>query len=177
MRAILSFLSSKSCHFYFPILEQRFFLYDSSWISKVCLASHHETLDTYLYDFRFIAFTAAGLCEASGGQLVSLAYTPRRSLRSPPAWNIKKNRRNTSENKFWWGKNLKPKIFEEKNLEKKSRKFFRNFFFDFPKFFPVEIFHMMSRLRMQNNTIIGQGVPEIWGGTDRQTDSGWGFII
>ena len=32
----------------------------------------------------------------------------------------------------------------------------------------VEIFHMMSRLRMQNLAIIGQGVPELQGVTDRQ---------
>ena len=40
-------------------------------------------------------------------------------------------------------------------------------FFDFPKFFSVEIFHMMSTLRMQNFSIIGQGVPEIQGVTHR----------
>ena len=46
-----------------------------------------------------------------------------------------------------------------------------NFFFDFPNFFSVEIFHMMSRLRMQNFPVIGQGVPEIFVRTsDRQTN-------
>ena len=150
-----------------------------TWVNWISCVFPSEMFNLCLNFYSLLAVDGAfgSYSEASGGRLASLAYTPRRSLRSPPAWNIKKNRRNTSENKFWWGKNLKPKIFEEKNLEKKSRKFFRNFFFDFPKFFPVEIFHMMSRLRMQNNTIIGQGVPEIWGGTDRQTDSGWGFII
>ena len=72
-------------------------------------------------------------------------------------------------------KNLQPK----KKSKKKSWKFFRNFFFfDFPKFFSVEIFHMLSTLRMQNYTIIAQGVPEIQGVTDTHTDKlSPGFII
>ena len=66
---------------------------------------------------------------------------------------------------------MKPKFFEEKKFAKKIVKIFlKIFFFDFPKFFSVEIFHMMSRLRMQNNTVIGQGVPEISVRTDRHTD-------
>ena len=82
---------------------------------------------------------------------------------------------------------LQPKIFKGKNrrkiLKKKSRKFWkiksrkfwkkksRNFFFSiFQNFFSVEIIYMMSRLRTQNFTIIGQGVPEIQGVTDTQTD-------
>ena len=36
------------------------------------------------------------------------------------------------------------------------------FFCDFSKFFPIEIFHMVCRLRIENFTIIGQGVPEIF---------------
>ena len=57
--------------------------------------------------------------------------------------------------------NLKLKKFWKKKIVK-------SFFFDFPKFFSVKIFHMMSRLRMQNLEIIGQGVPELQGVTDRQ---------
>ena len=54
--------------------------------------------------------------------------------------------------------------------KKKIREnFFEILFFDFPKIFSVEIFHMMSTLCMQNYSIIGQGVPEIQGVTDRQT--------
>ena len=63
-----------------------------------------------------------------------------------------------------FGKNFGKKKFE-KNRE--------NFFFDFPKFFSVEIFHMMnmmSRLRIQNFAIIGQGVPEISVRTDTRTN-------
>ena len=52
-----------------------------------------------------------------------------------------------------------------KKIEKNREK---NFFFDFPKFFSVEIFHMMSRLRMQSFNIIGQVVPEISVRTHRQ---------
>ena len=36
---------------------------------------------------------------------------------------------------------------------------------DLTEFFPVEIFHMKGRSRMQNFTLIGQGVPEIQGVT------------
>ena len=55
-----------------------------------------------------------------------------------------------------WGirRNLKPKTIEEKKWIKKKKKHVH--FFEF--FFFVEIFHMMSRLRMQ-------GVPEIQGVT------------
>ena len=42
--------------------------------------------------------------------------------------------------------------------------------FDFPKFFSVEIFHMMSRLRMQFFSIIGQEVPALHLVTDRHTN-------
>ena len=38
------------------------------------------------------------------------------------------------------------------------------------KFFSVEIFHMMSRLRIQNFMIIGHGVPELRGGTNTHTN-------
>ena len=52
-----------------------------------------------------------------------------------------------------------------KNLTKKKigKKFEKKFKKqkEIVKFFSVEIFHMMSRLRMQNFTIIGQGVSEI----------------
>ena len=41
------------------------------------------------------------------------------------------------------------------------------FFCDFPKFFPVEIFHTVSTLRIQNFMIIGQGVPGIFEWTDK----------
>ena len=59
---------------------------------------------------------------------------------------------------------------KKKNLEKNRENFFKMFFFfDFPRNFSVEIFYMISILRMQNNMIIGQGVPEIRGGTDTQT--------
>ena len=44
------------------------------------------------------------------------------------------------------------------------------FFFDFLKFFSVEIFHMMSTLRMQNYPIIGEGVSALQVRTHRQTD-------
>ena len=54
----------------------------------------------------------------------------------------------------------------------KKKKNREKFFFEFLKFFSVEIFHMMSILRIQNFTIIGQGVPEIRGGTDKQTQVG-----
>ena len=68
-------------------------------------------------------------------------------------------------------KNLKPKIFEEKKIKKKKKKFVKIFskifFFDFSKFFSVEILHMMSTLRMQFFSIIGQRVPEIQGVTHK----------
>ena len=57
--------------------------------------------------------------------------------------------------------------FGEKKCLVKNFFFFKKnilskiFFFEFPKFFSVEIFHMMSRLRMQSFMIIGGGVPEI----------------
>ena len=68
-------------------------------------------------------------------------------------------------------KNLKPNFFEEK---KNREIFFEIFFSDFPKKFSVEIFHMISILRMQFFAIIGQGVPEIRGGTHKLSP---GFII
>ena len=61
---------------------------------------------------------------------------------------------------------------KEKKFVKIFSKFF--FFFDFPKKISVEIFYMMSTLRMQNYTIIGQGVPEISVRTHRLSP---GFII
>ena len=69
---------------------------------------------------------------------------------------------------------VKKKKFKKirKNREKigkKKKKNRENFFFEFSKIFSVEIFHMMSRLRVQNFTIIGQGVPEIRGGTHKHT--------
>ena len=68
---------------------------------------------------------------------------------------------------------------DKKNLRKigKIRKIFLKkifrqnfFFFDFPKFFSVEIFHMMSRLRMQNFMTIGQGVSALRMVTDTRTN-------
>ena len=56
-----------------------------------------------------------------------------------------------------------------KNLTKKIGKKFKKQK-EIVKFFSVEIFHMMSRLRMQSFMIIGQGVPEKRGGTDTHTD-------
>ena len=53
------------------------------------------------------------------------------------------------------------KNFEKKKFEKKKNR--QNFFFDFPKFFSIEVVYMKSRLHTQNFTIIGQGVPEIRG--------------
>ena len=54
----------------------------------------------------------------------------------PPEKSIKYFRKNK---KNWWRKHLKPKIFEEKKLEKIGKKnlwkFFRNYFFRFSKFF------------------------------------------
>ena len=43
-------------------------------------------------------------------------------------------------------------------------------FFDFAKFFSIEVVYMMSRLRMQNFMIIGQGVPAVEVVTDKQTN-------
>ena len=69
---------------------------------------------------------------------------------------------------------LSRKFFEhEKYLEEifqKKKKKSRKFFLDFANFFPVEIIYMMSKLRTQNFTIIGQGVPEIQGVTDGHTE-------
>ena len=96
---------------------------------------------------------SGGLCEASGGRLASLAYTPHRSLRSPASlWKSspQKMTKNISVKNCCWRKNLE----SEKNLKKKNREnFFQNFIFRFS----VEIFHVMSRLRMQNFLVIGQG--------------------
>ena len=61
---------------------------------------------------------------------------------------------------------LRKKIGKKKNREK----FFENFFFDFPKNFSVEILHLMSTLRMQFFSIIGQGVPALQGRTHTHTD-------
>ena len=118
------------------------------------------------------------LCEASGGRLASLAYTARHSLRSPsPLWkNIRENHPPKNRVKYYkkklhmWKKNCAVENFcSKKNFEKKIHEF-RNFFFSiFRKKIPVEIFYMINRLRMQNFTIIGQGVPEISVGTNRQT--------
>ena len=57
---------------------------------------------------------------------------------------------------------------QKKKIKIIRENFFEIFFFDFPNFFSVEIFHMMSTLRMQNYTIIGRGVPEIQGVTHTQ---------
>ena len=65
------------------------------------------------------------------------------------------------------------KNFEKKKNLKKNR---QNFFFDFPKFFSIEVVYMRSRLRMQNFMIIGQGVPEIQGVTHGQNQSGIHYI-
>ena len=62
---------------------------------------------------------------------------------------------------------ISEKISKKKILKKKNR---QNFFFDFPKFFSIEVVYMKSRLRMQNFMIIGQGVPEIQGVTHRRTN-------
>ena len=64
-------------------------------------------------------------------------------------------------------KNLK---ISEKILEKKFEKYREIFFFDFPKKISVEIFHMVSRLRMQSFMIISQGVPAVEVVTDKQTN-------
>ena len=93
-----------------------------------------------------------GWCEACGAKLASLAFEGA----SPPFCG-------PCGKKFPTKKIWIRKFFEHRNLEKNRE----IFFFDFPKFFSVEIFHMMSGLRMQNITIIGQGVPEIRGVTDR----------
>ena len=72
-------------------------------------------------------------------------------------------------------KYLKPKNIEEKKFENKnSWKFFRNLFFDFPKIFSVEIFHLMSTLRMQKlHQIRSASFGEIGTvQTDRHTDKG-----
>ena len=108
------------------------------------------------------------------------------SLRSPtppaarPHHSPLPFRQKNCRQKFGVKKNFK-KI--RKNFEKKKKNR-ENFFFEFSKIFSVEIFHMMSRLRMQNFTIIGQGVPEIRGGTDKHTnlriyyiDGGRGEVI
>ena len=68
----------------------------------------------------------------------------------------------------WRKKSQAKKILNLKKFEKEKNRenSFEIFFFDFPKF--VEIIHMMSRL--QNNTVIGQGVPEISVRTDTYTN-------
>ena len=64
-------------------------------------------------------------------------------------------------------KNVKKKLNSKIFWKKKNRE---NFFsFEFSKKISVEIFHLMSRLRIQNFTITGQGVPEIRGVTDGHT--------
>ena len=123
------------------------------------------------WNFAYIAFTAAygGLCEASGGRLASLAYTPTplASLtnahyptdRYARPYPLAKNFKNLSKKCTQF---LQPK--NKKILKKKFV-----FFFFFPKNFSVENFHMMSTLRMQIFSIIGQGVPEIQGVTHTHT--------
>ena len=79
----------------------------------------------------------------------SLSSKQERKKNLQPKKNLKKIRKKIE-------KNSKKKIEKKKNLKKKNREnFFEFFFFDFPKIFSVEIFHMMSTLRMQNFSIIG----------------------
>ena len=83
--------------------------------------------------------------------------------------NKKKLMKKTSKAENFWRKKI------GKNLKKKIREnFFEIIFFRFSNFFSVEIFHMMSTLRMQNFPIIGQGVSALQVRTDTQI---WGFII
>ena len=63
-----------------------------------------------------------------------------------------------------------------KKIFKKIREKFRNFFSIFPKFFSVEIFHIMCRLCIQSFMILRLTVPEIQGVTNRQTDLGIYYI-
>ena len=67
----------------------------------------------YMYFFYQLAVDGAfgSYSEASGGRLASLAYTPRRSPRSPPARNRKKNRKNISEKKILLKKKSKAENF------------------------------------------------------------------
>ena len=64
----------------------------------------------------------------------------------------------------------------KKNLEnffflEKIRENFRIFFFsNFPKFFSVDFFHMMCRLRTQSFMTLGQTVRPVCVRTDRQTN-------
>ena len=83
-----------------------------------------------------------GLCEASGGRLASLAYTP--PLAPRPAQNTKnENQEKIFSKKFLsWKKNsatkkknLKKIEKEKKKKKKNSCKFFRKFFFRFFEFF------------------------------------------
>ena len=92
------------------------------------------------------------------GSLRSPIHFTARYVRPPQR---KKKKKKIPNKNFKRRKNFE-KIFEKKNRQK--------FFFEFSIFFSVEIFHMMSTLRMQSFMIIGLGVPEIRGGTDRRTN-------
>ena len=128
---------------------------DSSQKSWFC-----RTLDFFLNSL--LTEPAAPTARPPAGGSIRSPTSPRRSLRSPtPSAEKKKNRKNISE-KIW-----RQKILKKKKIRENFFEIF--FFFDFPKFFSVEIFYLMSRLRMQNFSIISQGVPEIQDVTHRQT--------
>ena len=109
-------------------------------------------------------FTAIRCWAQAGGSLRS-PTSPLRLAALASRCGIVKKSKNVSEKKNYWRKIWSWKFLKKKKLKKK--KIVKFFFF-------VEIFHMMSRLCMQNKTIIGQVVSVLQVRTPRLS---LGFII